>query len=304
MLLHKLRLAAMTVLALAAVATGAGLLGHSLKIGAGVRSSELVPNAAVMVSAQLEETRKAQPPAPAQEATKHHPAEATRPLEAKPLARPQWGRIALRVARPRHAGDWNASPQAIPNLVDALRKTPIFFDVMPGQKELTLRDPNLIWYPLIYLHGREAFSFPDEDLNVLRAQLDPGGGTVFADAACGSLTFDAAFRRFAARLLPDHPLVPIPHDDDFYTDRVGFDLSRCQYTRAAGGIKGFPQLEGVKVNGHWAIIYSKYGIGCVLDRDHDGACRDTRRDDAVRIAGNVVISSILPDGPRFSRCFI
>lgn len=83
-------------------------------------------------------------------------------------------------------------------------------------------------------------------------------------------------------------------DDELYTGTTGFDLSQCQYTKAAGGSKDYPQLEGVQVSGHWAIIYSKYGIGCVLDRDHNGACKGYSHDDAVRIAGNVVIYSTSP----------
>ncbi len=71
-----------------------------------------------------------------------------------------------------------------------------------------------MYYPLIYIHGRASLSFPKEDLDALRQHLEPGGGTIFADAACGSPAFDAAFRRFVAELLPNNPLVPIPHDDD------------------------------------------------------------------------------------------
>ena len=33
-------------------------------------------------------------------------------------------RGALRIAKLMHAGDWNIAPQAIPNLMDALRKPP------------------------------------------------------------------------------------------------------------------------------------------------------------------------------------
>jgi hypothetical protein len=192
---------------------------------------------------------------------------------------------AFRIARLKHAGDWDAAPQAIPRLMDALRKSPFGLDVVLSERSLVASDPNLVYYPVIYLHGRGAFSLPDEDLDALRRQLDPGGGLLFADAACGSPAFDAAFRRFAAQLFPNHPLVPISTDDKFYTEGVGFDLSQCQYTKAAGGIKDYPQLEGVKVNGQWAVIYSKFGIGCVLDRDHDGSCKGYIREDAVRIGG-------------------
>ena len=144
---------------------------------------------------------------------------------------------------------------------------------MINHKELFPRDPNLVNYPLIYIHGRAAFAFSPEEIVLLRRHLEPGGGTLFADAACGSPAFDAAFRKFVAELLPDNPLVPIPRDDEIYTRKVGFDLADVQYSKAAGGRRDFPQLEGVKLNGHWAIIYSKYDIGCALERHQGLDCK-------------------------------
>jgi hypothetical protein len=215
-----------------------------------------------------------------------------RPPKPKYVGQPP--RAALRVARLRHAGDWNIAAQAIPNLMDTLRKPPYAFDLAITEKELFPRDPNLIYYPLIYMHGRSAFSFTEEDVAALRGHFWPGGGTLFADAACGSPAFDAAFRRFVGELMSNNPLVPIPTDDELYTTKIGADLSKVQYTKAAGGKRDFPQLEGVKINGYWAIIYSKYGIGCALDRDHDGGCKGYVREDAAKIGGNVLIYSHLP----------
>jgi hypothetical protein len=203
-------------------------------------------------------------------------------------------RGALRIAKLKHAGDWNIAPQAIPNLMDTLRKPPYGFDVVITQKDLLPSDPNLIYYPLIYIHGRGAIAFPREDLEALRRHLEPGGGTLFADAACGSATFDATFRRFAAELLPNNPLVPIPRDDEIYSAKVGFELKDCQYTKAAGGGQDYPQLEGVKLNGHWAIIYSKYDIGCALERHNGIDCKGYTYESAQRIAGNIVIYATLP----------
>jgi hypothetical protein len=203
-------------------------------------------------------------------------------------------RGALRIAKLQHAGQWNVAPLAVPNLMDALRKPPLSFDVVINHKELFPRDPALIYYPLVYLHGRAAFSFPPDDLDALRKHLEPGGGTLFADAACGSPAFDAAFRRFVAELLPNNPLVPIPKDDELFSTKVGFDLADSQYTKAAGGGKDFPQLEGVKINGHWAIIYSKYDIGCALERHSGLDCKGYSYDSALKIAANIVIYSTLP----------
>jgi hypothetical protein len=202
-------------------------------------------------------------------------------------------RGALHIAKLRHAGDWNVAPLAIPNLAASLHDK-LHFDVVINHKEIFPRDPNLVHFPLIYIHGRAALSFSEEDKAALRRHLEPGGGTLFADAACGSPAFDAAFRRFVAELLPDNPLVPIPRDDEIYTDRIGYDLSRSQYSKAAGGGEGYPQLEGVKLNGHWAIIYSKYDIGCALERQQGLDCKGYDHASAMRIATNIVIYSTLP----------
>jgi hypothetical protein len=202
-------------------------------------------------------------------------------------------RGALRIAKLKHAGEWNIAPRAIPNLMDVLRKPPLDFDVVLSQKDLAPSDPSLVNYPLIYLHGRTAFDLSC-DLVVLRRHLEPGGGTIFADAACGSPAFDAAFRRFIAALLPRNPLVPIPHDDEIYTPNVGFDLSQVQYSPAAGGRRDYPQLEGVKLGGHWSVIYSRYDLGCALEHHQGLDCKGYTHESAQRIAANIVIYSTMP----------
>ena len=214
--------------------------------------------------------------------------------EVRNIKRDAPKRGALRIAKLKHAGDWNVAPQAIPNFIDALRKPPLRFDIVLTQKDLFPRDPNLVYYPLIVLEGRRAFSFPKEEMETLRRHLEPGGGTLFADAASGSPAFDASFRKFVAELLPDHRLEPIPQQDDLFTAKAGFDLSQSQYTKAAGGGKGFPKLEGVKINGHWAIIYSKLDIGCALDRNSGIDCKGYTYESAVKIFANIVIDSTMP----------
>ncbi|CAN5913918.1 DUF4159 domain-containing protein [soil metagenome] len=202
-------------------------------------------------------------------------------------------RGALHIGKLRHAGGWNVAPLAVPNLTTILRDQ-LGYDVVINHRELLLSDPNIINYPLIYMHGRAAFSFSDEDKEALRRHLDPGGGTFFADAACGNEAFDAAFRRFAAELFPDSPLEPIPPDDELYTRSIYFDLSDVEFSKAAGGGIDRPQLEGIKVDGHWAVIYSPYDIGCALERQQGLDCKWYTHESAMRIAANIVIYSTLP----------
>ena len=201
---------------------------------------------------------------------------------------------ALRIARLKHAGDWNIAPHAVTNLIETLRKPPLEFAVTITSKDLFARDPNLIYYPIVYVSGRDALQLEGEDIKALREHLDPGSGTLFADAAGGSAAFDASFRQVVAKLLPGHPLVPIPNDDDLLSTRVGFDLKDSEYTPAAGGGRGLPQLEGVELNGHWTVVYSKLDISGALDGRAERNCKGYTQASAARIAANIVIYSTLP----------
>jgi hypothetical protein len=202
-------------------------------------------------------------------------------------------RGALHIAKLRHAGDWNVAPLAVPSLAASLRDR-VGFDVVISHKELLPRDPNLVNFPLLYMHGRAAFSFAREDLDALRRHLDPGGGTLVADAACGSPAFDTSFRKFVAELFPRSALVAIPRDDDIYSEGLGYNLAESQYTKAAGGARDYPALEGVKIDGHWAIIYSRYDIGCALERPQSLDCKGYSHESAQRIATNIANYSTRP----------
>jgi len=202
-------------------------------------------------------------------------------------------RGALYIGKLVHAGGWNIAPLAVPNLTSSLRQK-LGIDVVINHKELYPEDPALAHYPLVYLHGRAGFTYSDQDMEKIRRHLNPGGGTLFADAACGSAAFDASFRTFVATLFPKHPLVPIPRDDEIYTKKMGYDLNDVQYSQAAGGGRDLPQLEGVQIDGHWAIIYSKYDLGCALERHQGFDCKGYVPESALRIATNVVFYSMLP----------
>lgn len=202
-------------------------------------------------------------------------------------------RGALHIAKLVHAGDWNVAPLAIPNLTTSLRQKS-GLDVVINHKELFPNDPNIVHFPLIYLHGRAGFTYGKEDIDAIRRHLVPGGGTLFADAACGSPAFDTSFRKFVATLLPNGSLVPIPRDDEIYSKRVGYDLADAHYTKAAGGGVDYPQLEGIKIDGHWAVIYSKFDLGCALERHQGLDCKGYSYESALRIATNIVLYSTLP----------
>ncbi len=96
------------------------------------------------------------------------------------------------------------------------------------------------------------------------------------------------------RPAPDQKLEPIPKIDDFFTRGIGYDLANTQQTPAAGGKVDYPDLEGVKIDGRWAVIYSKLDLGCALQKQAGIECRGYTHESAMRIATDIVIYATLP----------
>jgi hypothetical protein len=205
-------------------------------------------------------------------------------------------RWVLQIGKLKHGGDWNVAPLAVQNLMASLRDN-LKMNVAAEQRELTPLDENLIRFPFLYMHGRSQFSFTDEQIARLREHLERGG-TLLADACCGREPFDTAFRAFAAKLLPDAKLQAIPTTDELFVasqggDPLGFDLKRVQFTKAMAVAEGEPALEGMQLDGRWAVIYSKYDIGCALERHQGSDCRGYTHESAVKIATNVILYALL-----------
>jgi hypothetical protein len=201
-------------------------------------------------------------------------------------------RGVLKIAKIQHAGDWNVAKLAVPQLARSLSKLGIAVDL--DQKELRPSDPAIVNYPLAYMHGRLAFTMSDTDKEALRRHIDPGQGVLMADAACGSAEFDRSFRQLVAELFPDKPLTEITKDDPLLSKSTGYDLSQVQYSGPAGAQKGYPMLEGIKIGDKWAVIYSKYDIGCALQRHAGYGCVGYVYDSALQIATNIVLHSMMP----------
>ncbi len=189
----------------------------------------------------------------------------------------------LKVAQLRHAGDWQPAPRAMRNLMTEVRDpAKLGLDVALETKEMPLGDPNLLDYRFLYMHGRNEFKYPEgEGLKKLKFNLETGG-LLFADACCGAKRFDAAFRQFVKDLWPDgkYKLEPIPLSDELFSAELNgakIETVRCRREGADGKAEAEPRsvapaLEGVKVNGRWAIIYSKYDIGCALEKHKSSDC--------------------------------
>ncbi len=200
-------------------------------------------------------------------------------------------RDTLRVGKLRHGGDWNAAPLAIAHLMAHLRDE-FGMRVALQPQAIGPGDPELYRFPLLYMHGRNRFSFSDEEVAALRGHLERGG-TLFADACCGSEPFDEAFRDLVRRLFPNRALEPIPPDDPLFSEQYGYELSTVRYTSAMPQRQGPPILEGVKIDDRWAIIYSRWDLSCALERRQGADCRGYVPESAVKIATNIVLYALL-----------
>jgi hypothetical protein len=212
----------------------------------------------------------------------------------------EFERGQLAIGKLSHAGMCDAAPAALANILRAAaRETGIPIDDTPS-----LIDPGdkaLFDYHLVFMHGRKGFSFDPPRREKLAVFLERGG-TILADAICAAPSFAAAFRREIAEILPGRPLEKIPADDPIFTaaDYGGYDIREVTLREPAGGdgplairrVKSPPRLEGVRIKDRWAVIFSPYDISCALEKQNSMECAGYSRDDAEKIALNVLLYSL------------
>jgi hypothetical protein len=119
---------------------------------------------------------------------------------------------------------------------------------------------------------------------------------LLADACCGSKEFDEAFRTMAKRLFPDAKLEPIPLTDELYGKELNgseIKIVKVRLPKEGGGATEpqlvQPALEGIKVNNRWVVIYSKYDLGCALEKHPSGDCVGHDHESALKLAGAALL---------------
>jgi hypothetical protein len=202
----------------------------------------------------------------------------------------------LKVAQLKHEGDSHAAPQAMPNLMRELRQKS-GLDVALKTEDIWPTKADVADYKFLYMHGRKSFSVPKDRLGDLRFNLEHGG-LLFADACCGSESFDKAFRQLIADLWPDKKdkLERIPLTDALFGKELnGAPIKTVRCRRVNAGKRDVeyqdyePFLEGVKIKGRWAVIYSKWDLGCALEHTKSPGCMGHDYDSAVLLGRAAVL---------------
>ena len=235
-------------------------------------------------------------------------ADAAPPKAARYLAPPVPGpRKAVRLARVRHGGNWEAGANyaAFAALAAYFEKEHgIAFRMEESNAVPVTRGglaaDNLAGCDVAFLTGSGAFTLTDAEKAGLAAFV-ARGGFVWAEAAAGSAAFDAAFRAIAgdlgwtlAPLAPEHPLM---------TGRLGpargYDLrSGVEFRRALRVpriIKPWAELWGITVGGRLAGVYSPFDAVSFAFSPYEAYnCRGYKTDDAAAVVMNIALSLTVP----------
>lgn len=170
------------------------------------------------------------------------------------------GMDKVSMAQVIYDGEWrtrHAAPSILLQTFNRKTGIPVTFDL----KELRLSDPAVFTAPLLYMTGHEYFELNAAEMQALRKYL-MSGGLLLAEACCGRKGFDLAFRRLMQQVLPEHRLQRIPAGEILFSMPNDIRMLGVTPTLAAdvGQAAIPPILEGVSMQGHYAVIYSPLAL--------------------------------------------
>jgi hypothetical protein len=195
------------------------------------------------------------------------------------------GKIVL--AQVKYEGDWNRHVAATSNLLADLDKN-FPADVKYGRTDMALSDPGVFSYPVLYMTGHDDFKLSEAEVAGLRKYLE-GGRTLLSESCCGRQSFDDAFRREMARVLPGRSLAVLPAAHPVFS--VGYDLQKTplpDHLKQNHPGHDYPLLEGIDINGAAAVIHSRYGLSCGWEEEDCKYCKGYDSQTAIRLGVNAL----------------
>ena len=171
----------------------------------------------------------------------------------------------------------------------------------PKKNYLAPTDDDLFKYKFLYMHGKKEFEFDEAARDNVKAVLQ-SGGLLLADPCCGSEAFDKSFRAMVEKLFPEAKLEAIPTDDLLFSaklNRTAIEsverrekVGNAAETKDAGYEKLPPKLEGIKIDGRWVVIYSRYDLGCAMEGHKSTDCLGHTPESAKKLAAAAVLYSL------------
>lgn len=178
----------------------------------------------------------------------------------------QPGSVSIVIGEVRFGSDWNSSPMAVANLVDAYRRR-VASRVKVEKRTVALSPKTIADCQLLFMTGNLAFSFTDKEIEALRAYITAGGLVWVNDSSReGDDTFDRAVRRELARVVKS-PLKRIPQSSPVLASAYDFSKGYLGYSIPPGDKYRLDYLEGIDWNGRIAVLYTRndYADGMALD---------------------------------------
>ena len=160
-------------------------------------------------------------------------------------------------------------------------------------KELRLSNKAIFDAPLLYMTGHESFQLSSAEILQLRKYLE-NGGLLFAEACCGRKGFDQAFRRMIRQAMPSHSLQSIDEGDLVFTypndvravgvtPTLSADLGRAAIP---------PRVEGMDLDGHYAVIYSPLGMAGGWEMSQSPYAKGYNALGSVKLGQNILMYAV------------
>lgn len=196
------------------------------------------------------------------------------------------------VAQVIHDAEWLTRRQALPLLLDSFNRRT---DVPVGfrAEAMRLTSPAIFDAPLLYLTGHDALNLGRAEADALRQYLK-NGGFLLAESCCGRAGFDRVFRELVERLFPGQPLAAVPEDSPLFRAPNRIDLLRVTPSLAArrGSPLMRPRLEGLKIGGQYAILYSPYGLAGGWEGTPAPYADGYEDSDALKLGQNILMYAV------------
>ena len=140
--------------------------------------------------------------------------------------------------------------------------------------------------------GHREFHWNPDEAARLQRYLK-AGGLLFADACCGRMSFDMAFRRELGKVFPGQKLERLPLDHPLY--HCHYDVERVEYTprgREDFGPFDTPELEAITRDGRVAVVYSKFDLGNGWEQFPHAYSYGLKDEAALKIGTNMIVYAI------------
>jgi len=199
-----------------------------------------------------------------------------------------------------HGGGANAAPHAIPNLLQwSALHLGLPVDIRTDLVEPA--SPELLAYPIVFMHGRSAFQWTEDQRAQLKKYIE-NGGFLFGSAICSAKPFADSFKAELKRMFPDRPLEEVKPDDPLWSEEYGgFKIERLQLRlpEQSPGKKMVvseqavvPSLQGIRFDDRLAVVFSPHDVSCALEKANTLECKGYSQESAMRLAVNVLLYAL------------